>query len=251
MQRAGRRRHPLRGRAAEELLDVRRGPGRAGHRRAGGARAGRPVRPPLAGPGGRRPRLPGRATTGWPRRRRRAGCAGSGRAVSELLELWAGEPIGAVVVDRGGARRHAGRARPATGWPRCWRATALPLVASGGVGGVERPGRRWPSSQATGAGWRVRSSARRSSRAASAWRRGWPRAQRPADPLPRRHRRPRRQGRALRRPDRRGRPGRAGGRATTPRAPTRSPSSTSPPRPTGATRWSRWWRARRSRSSSR
>ena len=60
--------------------------------------------------------------------------AGSGRAVTELLGLWEGEPIGAVVAT----------AMPATacstgpdlaGLGRCWRATSLPVVASGGVSG--------------------------------------------------------------------------------------------------------------------
>ncbi len=47
---------------------VRGDPGRAGHGRPRGARPGGPLRPALARAGGRRPRLPGRATTGWPRR---------------------------------------------------------------------------------------------------------------------------------------------------------------------------------------
>ena len=59
--------------------------------------------------------------------------AGSGRAVTELLELWEGEPIGAVVATVGGPRRHARRARPRGAGRRCWPATALPVVASGGV----------------------------------------------------------------------------------------------------------------------
>jgi phosphoribosylformimino-5-aminoimidazole carboxamide ribonucleotide (ProFAR) isomerase len=62
--------------------------------------------------------------------------AGSGRSLKELLELWEGEPIGAVVatsVARDGML--SGPDLP--GLETLLRATALPVVASGGVAGVD------------------------------------------------------------------------------------------------------------------
>jgi phosphoribosylformimino-5-aminoimidazole carboxamide ribotide isomerase len=62
--------------------------------------------------------------------------AGSGRSVVELLELWAGEPIGAVVVtevDRDGTLEGPNVA----GLAALLLQTELPLVASGGVGATQ------------------------------------------------------------------------------------------------------------------
>jgi phosphoribosylformimino-5-aminoimidazole carboxamide ribotide isomerase len=62
--------------------------------------------------------------------------AGSGQALTDLLELWEGEPIGAVVatsVARDGML--AGPDLP--GLQALLRTTALPVVASGGVSGAE------------------------------------------------------------------------------------------------------------------
>ena len=150
----------------------------------------------------------GSATTGWPRPRRRAGWPGRVSPSTDLLELWAKEPIGAVVATSV-ARDGMLSGPDLAGLAALLAATSLPVVASGGVAGVADLV-ALAGLEVSGAAWPARSWARRSSRAASAWRRGSPRAQRPPDPLPRRHRRPRRQGRAIRRPDRRGRPGGAG-----------------------------------------
>jgi phosphoribosylformimino-5-aminoimidazole carboxamide ribotide isomerase len=62
--------------------------------------------------------------------------AGSGHALTELLELWEGEPIGAVVataVARDGML--SGPDLP--GLEALLRVTSLPVVASGGVSGVD------------------------------------------------------------------------------------------------------------------
>jgi phosphoribosylformimino-5-aminoimidazole carboxamide ribotide isomerase len=62
--------------------------------------------------------------------------AGSGQALTDLLELWEGEPIGAVVatsVARDGML--SGPDLP--GLQALLRTTALPVVASGGVSGAE------------------------------------------------------------------------------------------------------------------
>jgi len=60
---------------------------------------------------------------------------GSGRAVTELLEGWAGEPIGAVVATAV-ARDGMLQGPDLDGLGGLLRATALPLVASGGVGSL-------------------------------------------------------------------------------------------------------------------
>ena len=65
-------------------------------------------------------------------------------------------------------RRHAGRARPSTGSPRCWPRPPCPVIASGGVASLDDlagPGRR------SAGGWPGSSSARPSTRAGSTWRR--------------------------------------------------------------------------------
>jgi phosphoribosylformimino-5-aminoimidazole carboxamide ribonucleotide (ProFAR) isomerase len=62
--------------------------------------------------------------------------AGSGRAVTDLLELWAKEPIGAVVATS--VARDGMLAGPdLAGLQALLAATSLPVVASGGVAGVE------------------------------------------------------------------------------------------------------------------
>jgi phosphoribosylformimino-5-aminoimidazole carboxamide ribotide isomerase len=62
--------------------------------------------------------------------------AGSGFAVSELLELWAKEPLGAVVATSV-ARDGMLSGPDLAGLGAVLAATALPVVASGGVSGVE------------------------------------------------------------------------------------------------------------------
>jgi phosphoribosylformimino-5-aminoimidazole carboxamide ribotide isomerase len=62
--------------------------------------------------------------------------AGSGRSVTELLDLWAGEPIGAVVVTA--VARDGTLAGPEVeGLADLLFRTELPLVASGGVGATK------------------------------------------------------------------------------------------------------------------
>jgi len=62
--------------------------------------------------------------------------AGSGRAVTDLLELWAKEPIGAVVATS--VARDGMLAGPdLAGLQALLAATSLPVVASGGVSGIE------------------------------------------------------------------------------------------------------------------
>ena len=194
---------------AEEVLESGVARVVLGHRRPRGARAGGPLRPALAGPGGRRARLPGRRRRGGrgpgPGMARRVGPRRdrSPRALGEGAHRRGRGHVG-------GARRHAVGPRPRGVGSALLAATALPVVASGGVSGVDGPGGAGPPGGRGPDAWPGPSWARPSWRAGSAWRRASPRAQRPPDPLPRRHRRARRQGRALRRPDRRGRPGRAG-----------------------------------------
>ncbi len=182
-----------------------------------------------ARPPWRIPRWPARCARRWPGRvavgldyrvARRRGGRGAGRtdgwpapglAVTELLALWAGEPVGAVVataVARDGML-DGPRPRGPGGVAAADRAAARRVGRRVGHRGPLRRWRGLRGGRAQAA--RRHRRARRSSRVASAWRRRWPRAQRPADPLPRRRRGPGRQGRALRRPHRRGRPGRAGG----------------------------------------
>ena len=175
--------------AADELLESGVARVVLGHGGAGGSRPGRALRPALARTGGGRPRLP--------RRRRRcgrgagAGMAGRVRAgrSSTCSALWSDEPLGAVVVTDGRARDGTldGPERRRA-WPRSCTQTALP---AGRLGGRRRDAGPLPAGPPAGGrahGWPARSSARRSSRAGSAWRRGSPRAQRPSDPLPRRRR---------------------------------------------------------------
>ncbi len=95
--------------------------------------------PALAGRSARR--WPGRVAVGLDYRVNHDGVAeaqaqgwlaGSGWAVTDLLELWAGDPIGAVVataVSRDGMLRGP----DVDGLRTLLRATALPVVASGGV----------------------------------------------------------------------------------------------------------------------
>jgi phosphoribosylformimino-5-aminoimidazole carboxamide ribotide isomerase len=61
--------------------------------------------------------------------------AGSGRAVTDLLELWQKEPIGAVVATSV-ARDGMLSGPDLTGLQALLEATSLPVVASGGVSGV-------------------------------------------------------------------------------------------------------------------
>jgi phosphoribosylformimino-5-aminoimidazole carboxamide ribotide isomerase len=61
--------------------------------------------------------------------------AGSGRAVTDLLELWQQEPIGAVVATSV-ARDGMLSGPDLTGLQALLEATSLPVVASGGVAGV-------------------------------------------------------------------------------------------------------------------
>ena len=61
--------------------------------------------------------------------------AGSGRAVTDLLELWQKEPIGAVVATSV-ARDGMLSGPDLTGLQALLEATSLPVVASGGVAGV-------------------------------------------------------------------------------------------------------------------
>jgi phosphoribosylformimino-5-aminoimidazole carboxamide ribotide isomerase len=62
--------------------------------------------------------------------------AGSGLAVTDLLELWEKEPIGAVVVTSV-ARDGMLRGPDFAGLQALLRATSLPVVASGGVSGLD------------------------------------------------------------------------------------------------------------------
>jgi phosphoribosylformimino-5-aminoimidazole carboxamide ribotide isomerase len=90
-------------------------------------------------------RWPGRVAVGLDYRVRDDGVAeaqghgwlsGSGLAVSELLALWAGEPVGAVVVTP--VSRDGMLSGPDTeGMAALLLQTALPLVASGGVSATE------------------------------------------------------------------------------------------------------------------
>ena len=149
--------------------------------------------------------------TAWPRRRATGGTDGLGPDPARAAGAWAGEPIGAVVAtsiardgmlggaDLSGSAATAGVAAqrcpssPRAGWAR-WTTCG-----------------RWPRCRGWARRWPASSWARPWSKGASAWRRRWPHAQRPSDPVPRRDRRPGGQGRPVRRPHRRGRPGRAGG----------------------------------------
>ena len=194
--------------------DDGRGAGR-GRRRPGRDRHG--------GAGGPGPRRAGRrASARWPSGSTTAAarwpCAAGPRAAASACSTCsAASPTPAST--RSSSPRSAGTARwpgpTSTGWPRCCAATAVPVIASGGVGTLDdlralaRSSRRraWP-----GSSW-----ARRSTRAASTSADGLAALGRgavvrvgPGHPLPRRRRRPRRQGRELRRPARRRRPGRAG-----------------------------------------
>ena len=101
----------------------------------------------LARAGGRRPRLPGRRRTAWPRPQAQGWLAGSGQAVDRP------------------ARRCGRTSRSAPWWPPSWpataccraptstgcaallAATALPVVASGGVSGARATWPRWPGSR--------------------------------------------------------------------------------------------------------
>jgi phosphoribosylformimino-5-aminoimidazole carboxamide ribonucleotide (ProFAR) isomerase len=61
---------------------------------------------------------------------------GSGRAVHELLDIWAGEPIGAVVataIKRDGMLEGS----DVEGMRTLLATTALPVIASGGVGSLQ------------------------------------------------------------------------------------------------------------------
>ena len=147
---------------------------------------------------------------GWPRPRPRDGSPGSGRAVTDLLALWEGEPIGAVVVTSV-ARDGMLSGPDLDGLPG---APGGDVVAGGGIGW--RVGHRGPRGPGRGCGASGRAVGRRDRgqghRRGAPDRRGGTRRVRSVrrDPLPRRHRGPGRQGRALRRPHRRGRPRRAG-----------------------------------------
>jgi len=90
-------------------------------------------------------RWPGRAAVGLDYRVGEDGVAeaqargwlkGSGRSVTELLDLWAGEPIGAVVVTAV-ARDGTLEGPEVEGLADLLSRTELPLVASGGVGATE------------------------------------------------------------------------------------------------------------------
>jgi phosphoribosylformimino-5-aminoimidazole carboxamide ribotide isomerase len=103
--------------------------------------------PALAGRSARR--WPGRVAVGLDYRAREDGVAeaqaqgwlaGSGRSVSELLELWAAEPLGAVVVTEV-ARDGTLEGPNIDGLAALLAHTGLPLVASGGVGTVQDLGR--------------------------------------------------------------------------------------------------------------
>ncbi len=99
--------------------------------------------PALAGRSARR--WPGRVAVGLDYRTREDGVAeaqaqgwlaGSGRSVSELLELWAAEPLGAVVVTEV-ARDGTLEGPNVEALAALLHRTALPLVASGGVGATQ------------------------------------------------------------------------------------------------------------------
>lgn len=99
--------------------------------------------PALAGRSARR--WPGRVAVGLDYRAREDGVAealaqgwlaGSGHSVSELLELWAAEPLGAVVVTEV-ARDGTLEGPNVDGLAALLHRTALPLVASGGVGATQ------------------------------------------------------------------------------------------------------------------
>ena len=99
------------------------------------------------------PGLAGRCARRWPRRvavgldyrvgadgvaeaQAQGWLAGSGHDVAELLELWQHEPIGAVVATA--VARDGMLAGPdVVGLTRLLSATALPVVASGGVSAVD------------------------------------------------------------------------------------------------------------------
>ncbi len=63
--------------------------------------------------------------------------AGSGRAVHDLLELWAKEPIGAVVATSVARDGMLDGPRPGRAAAPCWPPPALPVIASGGVSGAD------------------------------------------------------------------------------------------------------------------
>ncbi len=99
--------------------------------------------PALAGRSARR--WPGRVAVGLDYRVGEDGTAeaqaqgwltGSGRSVTELLELWADEPLGAVVVTEV-ARDGTLEGPNVDGLAALLFRTALPLVASGGVGSTQ------------------------------------------------------------------------------------------------------------------
>ena len=99
--------------------------------------------PALAGRSARR--WPGRVAVGLDYRAREDGVAeaqaqgwlaGSGRSVSELLELWGAEPLGAVVVTEV-ARDGTLEGPDVEALAALLHRTALPLVASGGVGATQ------------------------------------------------------------------------------------------------------------------
>ena len=149
---------------ADGAARVRRGTGGAGHGGARGSRAGEPLCA-VVGPGvSRWAWTTGSAPDGVAEAQAQGWLAGSGRAVTDLLALWEGEPIGAVVATSV-ARDGMLSGPDLAGLGALLAATSLPVVASGGVSGAEDLA-PWPGSRRRAGRWPARSWARPSSRGA-------------------------------------------------------------------------------------